>query len=232
MTRTYFCLLNIRKFEINLSKSGGEWPTARLSLHHPPAWLRQAHVALIWSIYRLYHLSFLFPISSSSGYGKRRPWPRYVSSYDGLRHAPGQHLSDAINTVCPLPHTSQQANTLMDKQNTSKNAYRDEEKLPKSIDLSHHLSELAKRRKFSPLKGFYKYIGRPGLVVLAGGLSLLFMLPTAYKYISTRRTPSRLLSICHCRGVYTPNWCIFCYSWTRGLAISVCLDLESLLDSQ
>jgi hypothetical protein len=42
--------------------------------------------------------------------------------------------------------------------------------LPKSIDLSHHLSELAKSRAPSPLKTFYKYFGRPGLLALAGGL--------------------------------------------------------------
>jgi hypothetical protein len=41
--------------------------------------------------------------------------------------------------------------------------------LPKAIDLSHHLSELAKARAPSPLKTFYKFYGRPGLLALAGG---------------------------------------------------------------
>lgn len=40
----------------------------------------------------------------------------------------------------------------------------------KAIDLSHHLSELAKARRFSPLKSFGKYMGVPGMISLAGGL--------------------------------------------------------------
>ncbi|KAF8520678.1 pyridoxal phosphate-dependent transferase [Gautieria morchelliformis] len=39
----------------------------------------------------------------------------------------------------------------------------------KAIDLSHHLSELSKARKPSPLKSLQKYVGRPGLISLAGG---------------------------------------------------------------
>ncbi|GJJ07013.1 hypothetical protein Clacol_001211 [Clathrus columnatus] len=42
--------------------------------------------------------------------------------------------------------------------------------LPKSIDLSHHLSNLAKSRNVSPLKDLQKYIQRPGLIQMAGGL--------------------------------------------------------------
>jgi aromatic amino acid aminotransferase I len=59
----------------------------------------------------------------------------------------------------------------MDKKNASNtcDTRRDEEKLPKSIDLSHHFSDLAKRRLPSPLKTFYKYYGKPGLLALAGG---------------------------------------------------------------
>ncbi|EGU13534.1 hypothetical protein RTG_00264 [Rhodotorula toruloides ATCC 204091] len=41
---------------------------------------------------------------------------------------------------------------------------------PESIDLSHHLSHLAKSRIASPLKGMYKYFQRPGMLMLAGGL--------------------------------------------------------------
>jgi len=39
-----------------------------------------------------------------------------------------------------------------------------------AIDLSHHISELAKARRPSPLKGLAKYMGVPGLISLAGGL--------------------------------------------------------------
>jgi hypothetical protein len=35
-----------------------------------------------------------------------------------------------------------------------------------AIDLSHHLSELAKARRFSPLKSFGKYMGMPGMISL------------------------------------------------------------------
>lgn len=38
-----------------------------------------------------------------------------------------------------------------------------------AIDLSHHLSDLAKNRTESPLKGMWKYMGKPGLIVMAGG---------------------------------------------------------------
>jgi len=40
----------------------------------------------------------------------------------------------------------------------------------KSIDLSHHLSELSKARAVSPLKGLMKYFAQPGILSLAGGL--------------------------------------------------------------
>ncbi|KAG1874474.1 pyridoxal phosphate-dependent transferase [Suillus subalutaceus] len=40
----------------------------------------------------------------------------------------------------------------------------------KSIDLSHHLSELSKARTISPLKGVMKYFAQPGILSLAGGL--------------------------------------------------------------
>ncbi|KAG8818184.1 hypothetical protein FRC17_010913, partial [Serendipita sp. 399] len=47
---------------------------------------------------------------------------------------------------------------------------RDIEKLPKSLDFSHHLSDIAKARAPSPLKTFFKYYGRPGLIALGGGI--------------------------------------------------------------
>ncbi|KAG0709595.1 pyridoxal phosphate-dependent transferase [Suillus ampliporus] len=44
------------------------------------------------------------------------------------------------------------------------------EKRTKSIDLSHHLSELSKARTTSPLKGLQKFFTQPGILSLAGGL--------------------------------------------------------------
>ncbi|EJD36919.1 PLP-dependent transferase [Auricularia subglabra TFB-10046 SS5] len=44
------------------------------------------------------------------------------------------------------------------------------EKLADAVDLTHHLSELSKRRKTSPLKGMQKYMTKPGTLMLAGGL--------------------------------------------------------------
>ncbi|KAL5507793.1 hypothetical protein ACEPAH_5411 [Sanghuangporus vaninii] len=44
------------------------------------------------------------------------------------------------------------------------------EKLPKAIDLSHHLSELSKSRQPSPLKNLARYFGKPGILSLAGGM--------------------------------------------------------------
>ncbi|KAJ9120739.1 hypothetical protein QFC22_002670 [Naganishia vaughanmartiniae] len=49
--------------------------------------------------------------------------------------------------------------------------YRDRSiELPNSIDLSHHLSTLAKNRQNSALKDLYRYAARPGMIGLAGGL--------------------------------------------------------------
>lgn len=45
----------------------------------------------------------------------------------------------------------------------------DSNALPKSIDLSHHLSALARARESTPLLGLIKYWGKPGVVSLAGG---------------------------------------------------------------
>ncbi|KAF9058171.1 pyridoxal phosphate-dependent transferase [Panaeolus papilionaceus] len=38
------------------------------------------------------------------------------------------------------------------------------------INLSHHLSEVAKKRPISPLKGLQRFWGKPGIISLAGGL--------------------------------------------------------------
>ncbi|KAH9855019.1 PLP-dependent transferase [Lenzites betulinus] len=44
------------------------------------------------------------------------------------------------------------------------------EKQQKSVDLSHHLSELARARATSPLKGIGRLFERPGMISLAGGM--------------------------------------------------------------
>ncbi|KIY73729.1 PLP-dependent transferase [Cylindrobasidium torrendii FP15055 ss-10] len=43
------------------------------------------------------------------------------------------------------------------------------EKYGGSIDLSHHLSDVAKNRELSPLKGLQKYMQKPGIISMAGG---------------------------------------------------------------
>ncbi|KAJ7638781.1 pyridoxal phosphate-dependent transferase [Roridomyces roridus] len=47
------------------------------------------------------------------------------------------------------------------------------------IDVSHHLSALARARPVSPLKGLFKYWGKPGLLNLAGGLPSAAYFPFA-----------------------------------------------------
>ncbi|KAL0579527.1 hypothetical protein V5O48_002456 [Marasmius crinis-equi] len=44
------------------------------------------------------------------------------------------------------------------------------EKRGEAIDLSHHLSDVARARNPSPLKDMMKYLGRPGVISLVGGL--------------------------------------------------------------
>ncbi|KAJ7507762.1 pyridoxal phosphate-dependent transferase [Mycena galericulata] len=50
---------------------------------------------------------------------------------------------------------------------------------PEAIDLSHHLSQLSRARQTSPLKGLAKYLGQPGLLILAGGLPSPAYFPVA-----------------------------------------------------
>ncbi|BGP32416.1 hypothetical protein JCM10296v2_004197 [Rhodotorula toruloides] len=42
--------------------------------------------------------------------------------------------------------------------------------LPPARDLSHHLNDIAKNRFPSPLKDIFNYMGRPGMISMAGGL--------------------------------------------------------------
>lgn len=44
----------------------------------------------------------------------------------------------------------------------------EEQSMNKAIDLSHHLSDLAKSRQISPLKGLQKYF-KPDAIQFAGG---------------------------------------------------------------
>ncbi len=46
------------------------------------------------------------------------------------------------------------------------------EKPSKAIDLSHHLSDVSRARGVSPLKGLARYLERPGMISLAGGMHL------------------------------------------------------------
>lgn len=56
------------------------------------------------------------------------------------------------------------------------NATSPRDKRPPAKDLSHHLSELSKRRRPSPLKELFQYI-HPGILSFAGG---------GFEYIFTR----------------------------------------------
>jgi len=52
-----------------------------------------------------------------------------------------------------------------------------EKRVPQdAIDLSHHLSTVARNRAVSPLKGLMKYWGMPGIISLAGGRDILLTL--------------------------------------------------------
>ena len=75
----------------------------------------------------------------------------------------------------------------------------------KAIDLSHHLSDLSKRRELSPLKGLQKYAGRPGTISLAGGmysLSLCSLTRIDGVVYMARNAGSHVLSLClpYCGG--------------------------------
>ncbi|KAH8824728.1 pyridoxal phosphate-dependent transferase [Flagelloscypha sp. PMI_526] len=45
-----------------------------------------------------------------------------------------------------------------------------EKPLPDAIDLSHHISEISKRRGESPLKGLQRWMGQPDIIMMAGGM--------------------------------------------------------------
>ncbi|KAI5118981.1 hypothetical protein M0805_001120 [Coniferiporia weirii] len=68
------------------------------------------------------------------------------------------------------------------------------EKLPKALDFSHHLSEVSKARQTSPLKGLAKYYGQPGLISLAGGMPSAAYFPLASLSAETLVSDSFALS--------------------------------------
>ena len=72
--------------------------------------------------------------------------------------------------ICSLQHHISSPFTDMNSEKTLEDA----------IDLSHHLSAFARNRKLSPLKGYYKYIQRPGMISLAGGAFLLQAWPAQF----------------------------------------------------
>jgi hypothetical protein len=70
-----------------------------------------------------------------------------------------------------------------------------------AIDLSHHLSDLAKARAVSPLKGMFKYIEKnPDIISVAGGESakILSCVDQAYNltYGRLRCPQPSILSFC------------------------------------
>ncbi|GAA5942774.1 aminotransferase-like domain-containing protein [Sporobolomyces koalae] len=86
---------------------------------------------------------------------------------------------------------------------------------PVAIDLSHHLSSLAKNRVPSPLKGMYKYFVRPGILQLAGGVPNPAVFPfetitcTSLKSntFKTAPTPGYVQSLWNwIKGVETDEW--------------------------
>jgi hypothetical protein len=62
-----------------------------------------------------------------------------------------------------------------------------------AIDLSHHLSKVARERSLSPLKGLHKYFGKPGIISLAGGWIYFASLLSTWLTIHSRKVCRALL---------------------------------------
>jgi hypothetical protein len=60
------------------------------------------------------------------------------------------------------------------------------EKLEDAIDLSHHLSALARNRTQSPLKRLHKYLQKPGVIGLAGGSFVIRGSPAQFADLAIR----------------------------------------------
>ncbi|GAA5978310.1 hypothetical protein JCM11641_004650 [Rhodosporidiobolus odoratus] len=84
-------------------------------------------------------------------------------------------MDDTFNLtglLAPLPNPSRgtpDQNQLATSSSTRHQSQAMED-TPTGTELAHHLSELAKARLPSPLKGLYKYFNRPGMLMFAGGL--------------------------------------------------------------
>jgi hypothetical protein len=71
-------------------------------------------------------------------------------------------VGQQITSFSPPPPTK--------KDSTMANTHAD-------IDLSHHLSDIARNLRPNPLKAMYKYWGTPGLIELAGGEQRHYFMP-------------------------------------------------------
>lgn len=78
------------------------------------------------------------------------------------------------------------------------------DKRPAAKDLSHHLSQLARHRRPSPLKELFKYI-HPGILSFAGGIRTWF-----YFMLMTRNTESKVFPTgkiqCRCSRFCHFHW--------------------------
>lgn len=70
------------------------------------------------------------------------------------------------------PYNEKQLAVRNASQQALYNYHQGQRQLGDAVELGHHLSELSKRRKTSPLKGMQKYLTKPGTLMLAGGSSL------------------------------------------------------------
>ncbi|KZV91193.1 PLP-dependent transferase [Exidia glandulosa HHB12029] len=68
------------------------------------------------------------------------------------------------------PYNEKQLAVRNASQQALYNYHQSQRQLGDAVELGHHLSELSKRRKTSPLKGMQKYLTKPGTLMLAGGL--------------------------------------------------------------
>jgi hypothetical protein len=64
--------------------------------------------------------------------------------------------------------------------------------LPPALDMTHHFSEVTKRRQMSGMKRSYKYISMPGMGNLAAGMSDAFPQPYHPILQANRRLCSRV----------------------------------------
>ena len=101
-----------------------------------------------------------------------------------------------------------------------------------SIDLSHHLSRVAKARTPSPLKDLQKYFGKEGIISLAGGQSRSSYqvdLQCSRSPFCARPPKSGVFPVCiNHRGCISVRH-VF---WDPRRSFSSCMDMESLFGDQ